>query len=89
MKNWLLTSVVKRVDLGVHEAVRQFLETGTVEEIMVAISNDGVACTTSSGHIDPFSQKIDRAIQAVRDGSAIIDPDTRTPTALLVDLLLP
>ena len=62
MKNWLLTSVVKRVDLGVHEAVRQFLETGTVEEITVAISNDGVANTTSSGHIDPFSQEIDRAI---------------------------
>ncbi len=89
MKNWLLTSVVKRLDLGIREAARQFVESGTVEEITIAIANDGVAYTTSGGHVDPFSHEIDLAIQAVKDGTVIIDPELRSPTVLLIDLLLP
>ncbi len=85
----MLTSVVKRLDLGIAEAIGQFAESGEVQDVLVSIANDGVQYTTSGDHITPWIFDMEAAIQAVKSGEVVIDPEDRSPTVLLFDELLP
>lgn len=85
----VLTSVVKRLDLGLAEAIAQFAESGEVQNVLVSIANGGVQYTTSGDHITPWIVDMEAAIQAVKSGEVVIDPEDRSPTVLLFDELLP
>lgn len=89
LRGRILTSVVKRLDLGIAEAIDQFASTGDVGQVFVSIATGGVQHTTTGGHITPWSAELDAAIEAVRSGQVSIDPDDRSETVLLFDELLP
>jgi DNA-binding SARP family transcriptional activator/basic membrane lipoprotein Med (substrate-binding protein (PBP1-ABC) superfamily) len=85
----MLTSVVKRLDLGIAEAIDQFASTGDVGHVFVSIATGGVQHTTTGGHITPWSAELDAAIEAVRSGQVSIDPEDFSEAVLLFDELLP
>ena len=68
----ILTSIVKRLDLGVSEAIGQYFTTGSVQLVILDISNGGVNYVTTGGHIDGIVPELNAAKQAVIDGSVVL-----------------
>jgi basic membrane lipoprotein Med (substrate-binding protein (PBP1-ABC) superfamily) len=84
----LLTSVLKRVDLGVVEAIRNYEATGDPGWPTLSIANGGVDYVTTGGHIDHLVPLLEEAKRAVIDGEVVLDPvDYERPVILLSDLL--
>lgn len=84
----MLTSVVKRLDLGIQRVVARFRETGTVEDVFLSLSNGGVEYTTTGGHIEPYRQQLDAAIAALSsEEDAILGVDENQEPRFLLDLL--
>jgi basic membrane lipoprotein Med (substrate-binding protein (PBP1-ABC) superfamily)/DNA-binding SARP family transcriptional activator len=87
-RDHLLTSAMKRLDVGIYEAVRLFVTEGTLSNIELGIRNGGAGYATSGGHIDQIVPELERAMAAVADGTIRIDVDYERPVTFLSDLLL-
>jgi DNA-binding SARP family transcriptional activator/basic membrane lipoprotein Med (substrate-binding protein (PBP1-ABC) superfamily) len=83
----IITSVVKRLDVGVHLAIRQFMSDGSLEPIVLSLANGGVGYTTTGGYLDGHVEAVDEAVDNASNGGALLDPDQRAPTVFLADML--
>lgn len=87
-RDHILTSALKRLDVGIYEAVRRYVEDGEVGNIEMGIDNGGVDYAISGGHVERIVPELDAAMAAVADGSVDIEVDYERPVVLLEDLLL-
>jgi basic membrane lipoprotein Med (substrate-binding protein (PBP1-ABC) superfamily) len=87
-KEHILTSAIKRLDIGVHEAIRQWKSTGAVGEVILEIANGGASYSTSGGHIDHLLPELDAAMQAVAVGVVEIEVDYEPPVVFVRDLFI-
>lgn len=83
----ILTSVLKRLDTGVYEAVSQYAANGQIAPIELTMANGGIGYTTRGGRLDPWAAELDAAISAVTGGDVVLDLDRRQRTVLLSDLM--
>ena len=83
----ILTSIIKRVDIGVYLAIEQFVTNGQVDPIELTLANGGVGYTTTGGSLDPWIDELDAAIEAVKDGSVVLNLDRDIKAVLLADVL--
>ncbi|WP_031160843.1 BMP family lipoprotein [Streptosporangium roseum] len=73
LKKVIMTSMIKRVDVGVFEFIKAFQGgakggTNTVYDLKV----DGVGLSTSGGFIDDIAAKVDEAKKKIVDGSVTV-----------------
>lgn len=87
-RDHLLTSVLKRVDLGVAEAMRNYRRFGDPGWPVLNIENGGIDYATTGGHVDHLVPVLEEAKRAMVDGSAVITLDPERPVILLIDELL-
>jgi basic membrane lipoprotein Med (substrate-binding protein (PBP1-ABC) superfamily)/DNA-binding SARP family transcriptional activator len=87
-RDHLLTSALKRLDVGIYEAVRRYVEEGEVGDIELGMDNGGVGYATSGGHVGRIVPDLDAAMAAVAGGSVQIEVDYERPVVLLEDVLL-
>jgi basic membrane lipoprotein Med (substrate-binding protein (PBP1-ABC) superfamily)/DNA-binding SARP family transcriptional activator len=83
----IITSVVKRLDVGVYLAIEQFQSRGVVEPIELTLANGGVGYTTTGGYLDAHVEAVEAAAEKVRNGEVVLDPNRRAPTVFLADIL--
>jgi len=83
----LLTSTVKRVDVGIRLLLQQYAETGLVSNVFQDIANGGVDYVTTGGHIESIKTQIQQVKDDVANGSVTITVDYDKPRILLSDLL--
>lgn len=88
IRTTLLTSVVKKLDLGIQRAVSDFRTSGAVEDIFLTLANGGIVYTTTGGHIDVYQQEIDAAVEALVSGeNTPLGPGENQDPVFLLDLL--
>jgi basic membrane protein A len=76
VQEYVLTSMIKRVDVAVYEIIKAHLE-GTFQpgETRYDLSVDGVGYSTSGGFIDDIVPQIEEAKAAIIDGSVVVPTD--------------
>jgi basic membrane lipoprotein Med (substrate-binding protein (PBP1-ABC) superfamily) len=87
LQGHILTSIVKRVDLGIYLATEQVLATGGVGDIDLGIANGGVDYVTTGGHINPWVAQLEAAKEAVVRGDVVIGKIPQGERPLLFELL--
>ncbi|MEA1904003.1 MAG: BTAD domain-containing putative transcriptional regulator [Actinomycetota bacterium] len=65
----LLTSIDKRVGVGVGEAITRFFESGEVGTVYLSIENGGVDYVTSGGYVEGIVPSLEEAKGAIVDGT--------------------
>ena len=85
----ILTSVVKRLDVGIEAAISTFFETGEVNDLVLTVQNEGVGYTTSGGHLTPWTDRMDDALNAIMTGEVVVASDRETDIVYFLDELLP
>lgn len=66
----ILTSALKRVDVGVFDAVQQFVKQGSLSgTVTFDLAKDGVGYSTSNPAIKPYEAKIDALAAKIKNGS--------------------
>ncbi|MGD2043276.1 MAG: BTAD domain-containing putative transcriptional regulator [Acidimicrobiia bacterium] len=88
VRDHILTSARKRIDVGIYEMIRRYVSENTVEDIELGIWNGGADYATSGGHIDHILPELDHAMDAVTTGSVEIEVDYDRPIPYVGDLLL-
>lgn len=83
----LLTSALKRIEVGVAEALVNYANTGSPGDVVIGLHNGGVGYATSGGFVDPLVPAMEAAIQALLAGEVTIEVDYEEPVLLLADLL--
>lgn len=58
-KKIILTSMFKKVDTAVYNAVNEYKTTGTVKSASSGLKDDGVGYATSGGYVDDIKSKLD------------------------------
>ncbi len=72
----ILTSMLKRVDVGVFETISAFVDSGEISGVQLYdLEDDGVGYSTSGGFIDDITSDLDDFKQQIIDG------DIEVPTA--------
>jgi basic membrane protein A len=73
VQEYVLTSMIKRVDVAVYEIVKAYLE-GTFQagETRYDLSVDGVGYSTSGGFIDDIVDQLEEAKAGIIDGSIVV-----------------
>ena len=64
-----LTSIVKRLDVVVFEAVDNYLTRGEVGEVVISIESGGIDYVTTGGFVDEIVPKLEAAKEDIRRGS--------------------
>jgi len=73
VQEFVLTSMIKRVDTAVYEITRAFLDgTFTGGEIRYDLAAGGVGYSTSGGFIDDIVDQLEEAKAAIIDGSIVV-----------------
>jgi basic membrane protein A len=85
----ILTSVVKRLDVGIEASISTFFETGEVNDLVLTVQNEGVGYTTSGGHLTPWTDRMDDALNAIIKGEVVVANDRETDIVYFFDVLLP
>jgi basic membrane protein A len=76
VQEYVLTSMIKRVDVAVYEIIKAHLEgTFTPGETRYDLAADGVGYSTSGGFIDDIVPQIEEAKAAILDGSVTVPTD--------------
>ena len=76
VQEFVLTSMIKRVDVAVYEVVKSFIEgTFSAGEVRYDLSVDGVGYSTSGGFIDDIVEQLEEAKAAIIDGSIVVPTD--------------
>lgn len=65
----ILTSIVKRLDVAVFEAVDKYLTTGEVGEVAISIGMGGIDSVTTGGLVDDIVPMLEAAKEDIRNGS--------------------
>lgn len=76
VQEYVLTSMIKRVDVAVYEIVKSYIE-GTFQggEIRYDLASEGVGYSTSGGFIDDVVDQIEAAKASILDGSVTVPTD--------------
>ena len=83
----ILTSIVKRIDLGVAAAIDQYSAVGAVENIELNIASGGIDYVSTGGHLDEVIAELEAIKGALRDGAISVENDVDIEVRMLVDLL--
>ena len=68
-KEFILTSMIKRVDVVVYDTIATFVEDGSVSGVQVFdLESGGVDYSTTGGHVDEISDQLDELKQQIIDG---------------------
>ena len=86
-KSLLLTSAFKRIETGAAIVFDQISTQGSVENIVLSAANDGIGYSTLGGHITPYSEAMDAALEGLADGSIVITIDQYEDIPQLRELL--
>ena len=65
----ILTSIVKRLDMVVFEAVDNYLTRGEVGEVSISIESGGIDYVTTGGFVDGIVPMLEAAKEDIRNGS--------------------
>ena len=65
----ILTSVLKRLDIGVYEAISQYVAGDQIPPIELTMANGGIGYSTTGGRFDSWAAQLDDAISAVTGGT--------------------
>ena len=84
----ILTSIVKRLDNAVFEAIDNFVTTGEAGPVEMTIANGGLDYVASPA-VNDLAATIERLRGEMADGSVVIDLDGVDDTRHLVDVLGP
>ena len=76
VKDYILTSMIKRVDLAVYKTITDFVETGQQSGVLVFdLSADGVGYSTSGGFVDDIADQLDELREKIIAGDLVV-PET-------------
>ncbi|MEA2009192.1 MAG: BMP family ABC transporter substrate-binding protein [Actinomycetota bacterium] len=76
VKEYILTSMLKRVDVAVYKTITTFVESGEASGLNVFdLSADGVGYSTSGGFVDDIADQIEELRVAIIAGDVVV-PDT-------------
>jgi basic membrane protein A len=76
VKDYILTSMLKRVDVAVYKTITNFVESGQQSGITVFdLSADGVGYSTSGGFVDDIAEQIDELRVKIIAGDLVV-PET-------------
>jgi basic membrane protein A len=84
----ILTSIVKRIDNSVFEAIDNFVTTGEVGVVEMTIANGGLDYVASP-NVDDLAPMMDRLRGDIEEGSIVIDLDGVVDVRFLADVLTP
>jgi basic membrane lipoprotein Med (substrate-binding protein (PBP1-ABC) superfamily)/DNA-binding SARP family transcriptional activator len=84
-----LTSIVKRLDVVVEEAVDNYLTTGEVGHVELSITNGGIDYVTSGGHVDDIEPILEKAKKDSSDGAIKVAMTGLGDVRHLIDLVGP
>jgi basic membrane lipoprotein Med (substrate-binding protein (PBP1-ABC) superfamily)/DNA-binding SARP family transcriptional activator len=84
-----LTSIVKRLDVVVEEAVNNYLTTGEVGQIELSITNGGIDYVTTGGHVDDIKRILERGKKESSDGTIKLVSTGLGDVRYLIDLVGP
>lgn len=77
LRDWVLTSMLKRVDVAVYETIKEFVEGGAPSGIEVFdLKRDGVGYSTSGGFVDDIAPQLEEL------KARIVGGDVTVPDAL-------
>ncbi|WP_461023149.1 BMP family lipoprotein [Thalassiella azotivora] len=74
LQSVILTSMLKRVDSAVTEALVGIDENGTVESAELTLEEDGVGYSTSGGMVDDIVPQLEEAKEAILNGDVEVSP---------------
>jgi basic membrane protein A and related proteins len=76
VQDYILTSMLKQVDVAVYETIRSFVEGEDVGGVRVFdLASDGVGYSTSGGFVDDITGDLDELKQQIVDGEIEV-PET-------------
>ncbi len=85
----IATSIVKRLDIGVREAIARFALTGAPQHVVLSIENGGVDYVTTGGFIDHIVAELETAKSDVINGSVVLSTDPLDEIRMLDDVIGP
>ncbi len=65
----VLTSLIKRFDLGVYQAIEAFVEDSMAPSMQLGFSHDAIDYSRHGGYIDPIAAELDAVVAALEAGS--------------------
>jgi DNA-binding SARP family transcriptional activator/basic membrane lipoprotein Med (substrate-binding protein (PBP1-ABC) superfamily) len=84
-----LTSIVKRLDVVVEEAVDNYLTTGEVGHVELSITNGGIDYVTTGGHVDDIKSILEKAKKDSSAGTIKLVSTGLSDVRYLIDLVGP
>ncbi len=84
-----LTSIVKRLDVVVEEAVDNYLTTGEVGQIELSIANGGIDYVTTGGHVDDIKPILEQGKKDISNGGIKLSMTGLDGVRYLIDLVGP
>lgn len=88
MQSHIITSVVKRLDGAIFEAIGNYFTTGEVGLVEMTIANGGLDYVTSNGQATTIADQLEEIKMDITDGSITIIPGEPGEFRALLDLLL-
>jgi len=88
LQSHIVTSVVKRLDSAIYEAISNYLTTGEVGLVEMTIATGGLDYVTSNGQATKIADQLEEIKVGITDGSITITPAEPGEIRLLLDLLL-
>lgn len=88
-RSHIATSIIKRLEVGVEETIKQFFEEGEVETFILDIANGGVDYVTTGGFINDHVAEMDEAIEALRQGDVELTDELPEDITYATELLQP
>jgi DNA-binding SARP family transcriptional activator/basic membrane lipoprotein Med (substrate-binding protein (PBP1-ABC) superfamily) len=85
----IATSIVKRIDIGVEEAIARFVLTGTPQLVVLSIENGGVDYVTTGGFIDHIVPELEAAKADVISGAVVLSTEAPEEIRMLDDVIGP
>ena len=85
----IATSIVKRLDIGVQEAIARFALTGAPQHVVLSIDNGGVDYVTTGGFIDHIVPELEAAKADVISGAVRLSTETSVEIRMLDDVIGP
>jgi DNA-binding SARP family transcriptional activator/basic membrane lipoprotein Med (substrate-binding protein (PBP1-ABC) superfamily) len=85
----ILTSIVKRLDVVVEDAVDSYFTTGDVGEVGLSLENGGIDYVTTGGFVDDVVPLLEAAKDEIRNGSAEVTLDGVVDVRYVRDLVAP
>ena len=85
----IATSIVKRMDIGVEEAIARFALTGAPQHVVLSIENGGVDYVTTGGFIDHIVPELEAAKADVISGVVVLSTDPPDEIRMLDDVIGP